>query len=865
MKNFKKVLALVLAVATLLSFATFAGAYTDVNFGDDYAEAIEVLSAIGVLEGNTGYAGAYRPKETITREEAAKLIAIFDNGSTDIADLYTATNPFADVVGRWSASYVGYCYKAGIVVGPRANMFEPKENVTGTQFLKMALTVLDLDAEKEALVGPSWDVNALKLANDIGLTDGLAANWKPEAALTRGEAAQIMYNTLCAETYKYGSAIHYFGPDPNDSDKASFITVAGAYPSGHYLYEKWGLTADTTYDAFERPYHTWKKGSKTIISVMYPVLAQYTVRVDGCKVLVDLGVKKTDLSTKLDYDFYRNGVGAPASLYDGKLFHTTAACNAEDILFGSQGTLTQVFKIGKTYRITSIETWLAKVTDVSKVTTSKDGHKLGSANVTVDPLDGSHAWENRNEYCEYAFDHELGNLGATFNYGNPGDLAVDDYVLITYSWKRGGDNRTALGVQSAVKTDPVNGKLTGFIDRFADDADRCTTTRVDYAEKPDSYHFHLGYGASKNTENVGGTFAFFYDTYGNVIGMTDKIVTAAKTYAVIDKAWGYWNNGDSGLKADLVFLDATKANVEVAKLWGVPTKNIAEIDVLPDFVYDTDWFDIEDYRAYKPAYGHLMTYSVNADGSYVLDNAGATPYAPVFIKKGNPNLWEKPDYTGTYIPTNEKTQYLLKNPDGSYVAYTGFEEIPTCCLSKCEWIKLGVYATVVYGEVSYYDADGAVAFVTKPDHRDYVTFEGNPNVYAQYEGYVNGVKTPIYVNVADDAAPGFFGGIVGLYKLTFKTDEYGVLVCTARTKEWDIYNSPDTVVKCDINSLVVSGHNAIAIKDKPVYVYEVVTGSFTAGTIEDLTAGTEVFLYGSAPYKADGSGLKAIFVIDYDL
>ena len=54
MKNFKKVLALVLAIATILSFATIASAAT-ADFKDakdvTHTEAVDVLSAIGVLNG----------------------------------------------------------------------------------------------------------------------------------------------------------------------------------------------------------------------------------------------------------------------------------------------------------------------------------------------------------------------------------------------------------------------------------------------------------------------------------------------------------------------------------------------------------------------------------------------------------------------------------------------------------------------------------------------------------------------------------------------------------------------------------------------------------------------------------------------
>ena len=55
MKNFKKVLALVLVLATLLGLATMAGAATEYKDADkinaDYTEAIKVLDLIETMQG----------------------------------------------------------------------------------------------------------------------------------------------------------------------------------------------------------------------------------------------------------------------------------------------------------------------------------------------------------------------------------------------------------------------------------------------------------------------------------------------------------------------------------------------------------------------------------------------------------------------------------------------------------------------------------------------------------------------------------------------------------------------------------------------------------------------------------------------
>ena len=70
MKNLKKVLSLVLALAMALSLMTVAFAkdardYTDFDEAT-YKEAVDVMSAIGVIDGMNGT--TFAPDGTLTRE-----------------------------------------------------------------------------------------------------------------------------------------------------------------------------------------------------------------------------------------------------------------------------------------------------------------------------------------------------------------------------------------------------------------------------------------------------------------------------------------------------------------------------------------------------------------------------------------------------------------------------------------------------------------------------------------------------------------------------------------------------------------------------------------------------------------------------
>lgn len=201
MKNFRKVLALVLVVATLFSFVAMTASAKEYTDADkvSYTEAVDVLTAIGILNGYTD--GTYRPTNTIARAEMAKMIAVLANaGKDNIGDLYASACKFADMTGDavWAKSYVAYCNQIGIVAGRNATTFDPYGKVTGVETAKMLLCMIGFDAKAQGYVGTNWQVNVMRDAEKLGLLEGFAADYKIEKAITREEAAQMMLNALLA-------------------------------------------------------------------------------------------------------------------------------------------------------------------------------------------------------------------------------------------------------------------------------------------------------------------------------------------------------------------------------------------------------------------------------------------------------------------------------------------------------------------------------------------------------------------------------------------------------------------------------------------------------------------------------------------
>ncbi len=862
MKNFKKVLALVLVLATLMGFATVAGAaYKDAaDISGDYTEAVKVLELIETMEGYPD--GTFGPKKTITREEAAKLIAIFDNKDSDISTYYTSINPFADEKGRWGESYVGYGYRAGIIAGMNATTYAPTANVTGTQFLKMALVTLGYDQEAEGFVGSSWAVNVLALARKLDLIDGLADGWKAEKDLTREEAAQILLNTLKADTVEYAQEAKQVGFKPTATKNAAgtevswtwggriYLTVAGAVSTGKPLYDGFGLKKGVSFDAFMRPYVKWTKGNDSV-EVMEAPKATFTTRFSACDLLAELGVKKTDTDTEIVIDgVYNNGVisktdalmtGNGADYKIGEEYvtrpadgskhgswildkdfgiwsHENSTCkNPSAAKHGAQGTLTQVFYNGKDaegnkhYYVTSIETWLGKVGSVTTKTTSRDEHikKDGAvklAEVYTMSAAGKDTFENFNEYREQNGVAVTGETGhdyllkqvaiANLTYDDPTGIEKDDYVLLTYSFKTKG--RGYEGIQSLDVVEGKEGRLNGY--RFGSAAVNPSETRIAGEFIKDAVHFSLNYDWSKTDDF--GTYTFFYDAYGNVIGMKDASDTSK--YGVIDVAWvEFGAKGTADLKADVVGLDGETAEEKSVKdftpysylqnklgITITSNKNFA-YDVAKELNLKTNG---EGARDFKPLYDHLYKVSVDTNGKYTFEiedgkcddnsaklrSAGSLNNIGTEIKLSNKKatmtITDNAGNTAKVSLTSE-TQFLVHNMDGTYDEYTGYKNVPSLLAHYVEYVmdSDNKFAEVVYLTNDVYTTDSKfIAYVGEPADWEVVELKDDGNKYYALDVYVDGELKTVYIDDYD--MPAYFTGndifdtfVAGFYQFQYVT------------------------------------------------------------------------------------------------
>ena len=314
MRNLKRTLSLVMAMALIVGMMVVSASAVSSDFNDSAeitnTEAVDVMTAIGVFEGTDK--GAFNPTGILTREQAAKIVAVMLLGEEDANKLSTNSTTFKDVAAnRWSAGYIGYCVQQGILAGTGNGNFDPEGELTGLAFAKMMLVALGYDAKVANYVGNDWAINVAADAVNAGIAPkGIVL----ADAMTREQAAQMAFQTLTADTVYYtnkGTTVNT--PDGTqvvvgasapvkvaNSKTDDYRTVSADRDEVQQFCEKYfsDLTLNSNnHDDFGRPSDQWKNGSKEIGTYASTADASYTEEVKSKTIYSDLGLGET---TKAD-------------------------------------------------------------------------------------------------------------------------------------------------------------------------------------------------------------------------------------------------------------------------------------------------------------------------------------------------------------------------------------------------------------------------------------------------------------------------------------------------------------------------------------------------------------------------------------
>lgn len=224
MRNLKKVLALVLAFSMMFSVVAFAN-YADVDVDADYAGAVELLSALGILQGDD--LGNFNPDNTITRAEYAAVVCRA-LGLENAANGAKGATQFTDVpADHWASGYINLATQNGIINGYGDGTFGPEDKVTYEQAVKMLVCALGF--EPMAATKGGYPTGYLVIANQYKITAGVKAT----AEAPRSTVAQLVYNALSTpkmDQTSFGTDEKYEVLDgKNDRDYATLLTDMDIY------------------------------------------------------------------------------------------------------------------------------------------------------------------------------------------------------------------------------------------------------------------------------------------------------------------------------------------------------------------------------------------------------------------------------------------------------------------------------------------------------------------------------------------------------------------------------------------------------------------------------------------------------------
>ena len=545
----KKLLALVLALVMTMSLVTISNAAFKDADKIDYDEAVEVMNAVGVLVGDEK--GNFNAKENLTREQAAKIISYLLLGNKTAAALVGAAK-FTDVAAtRWSAGFIDYCASTSVVAGNGDGTFAPAGQLTGFQFAKMLLVALGYDAKIEGFTGTDWQINVSKVANQVGLFNGLSISGT--AALTREQAAQMCLNTLKAPLVEYtnkGGNITINGTVIGiGASNAQYVTTTlareqrisdrtltntdtntkGGYTVefGEKYYPALELKTDS--DDFDRPAHQWLHNNKKIGSyVDYDLMvAEYTTAINGKELYEKLG---SSIIKEYTTTYYVDGQ-VNDTIKTGNMIKT----NIRDYEKTGNGVLTQVFvnDDDKNITIVSINTYIAQA--VADYNTKKETLSFASPDETK-------------------FDKALASSTLSVeDFPAIADMKADDLFLITMA----ETSTNKFTVQSVAAVEKLENK---DITKFTKESKLTTDgTEYKYSKKGTIWN---ELGTTYNVDALDKSYNVYLDQYGYVIA-TEIYSDTLKYLFMTGYDLGTSHLSIKTADAAVIFTDGTMSTVKV--------------------------------------------------------------------------------------------------------------------------------------------------------------------------------------------------------------------------------------------------------------------------------------------------------------
>lgn len=873
----KKLLALVLALVMTLSLAVVGSnaAFKDADkVNETYAEAVDVLAGMKVFQGYTD--GSFQPEGSITRAEVAAIVYRLYTG--DVADkqasLYASYNKFNDMNGAaWAKGYIGYCANAGLVKGYDAKTFAPQDKVTGYQALAMILRAVGYDKNGE-FVGADWQLHVAQTAQQLGVLKNVKGE-DLNAAASRQLVAELLFQTAAnVPMVNYTAALGYTNLD----------AILNGKTNATLGYKNFGLTksADQN-DAWGRPYYTWygeynnvtgyQKNTKDAFyaTVKATPVKTYTTAVKECDVATDLGLK-----AKTTYPIYVNGK-------DNKANFTVEPTDTINVL-GAQGRLTEVYAD----RIVMIDTYLAKVENVSPATFDKAGHLAKYAVMELSVYDKTNASTTIFESDSVDFTYAKGDyvlLNAYTKSYSSAEIKVENDTI------NGLAKQVASYSELIGKAEAVTGAQTSILINAKQHIVNGTTYN-------DANTYYLDQAANTPLVN----FTWFLDTYGNVIGSAK--VAATYTYAILKSlTWNFGTGGANGSAVATLVNAATgeETTASVKSIDGSAEKtegvNFAwnTLDATPYYTGDINGahFDKANSIAYvapetfkiNDLYKGYALYRVNtlSTGAVVLegvDNSGKEAFNVVNHATGVEYVNQATSLyaNGTYNPVNDATVFTVLGANNTYKQYVGKMNMPTIKNAEIFYVNANgdSYVDYVYVKDCTVDNSGK-SFVMATSNTYYGNLYNDANVYVLKNALVNGEAKEDAVMTTDKTVGGYnafqtiVAGVNHPFFVTYDVNGY-LNSATAFTTAWNgqltpaagatnLYYGIISVKDADVaNGTLVSSTNDTFFVNN---VAEKVIGDYTKiADVKDWSAVTVYLVYSVDAAHFNNRVVSQLYVMD---
>ncbi len=165
-----RIICAVLVCAVVMPIITAAAQYSDVYDYDGYKEAVDRLGGLGILNGYTD--GTFRPSETLTRAQFAKIVTCALDKEDDAAATGSVTNFYDVPQSYWAAPYINYVSKNKIIIGYSDGSFQPEKPITYAEAITVLVRMLGYS---ESDVGYFWPTNYMEKARNLKITDNFTS------------------------------------------------------------------------------------------------------------------------------------------------------------------------------------------------------------------------------------------------------------------------------------------------------------------------------------------------------------------------------------------------------------------------------------------------------------------------------------------------------------------------------------------------------------------------------------------------------------------------------------------------------------------------------------------------------------------